>query len=414
MSNFTQPAGVDWRLAPLLDYGAMERRTFLLASAASQARVRGANDRIRAGIIGAGGRGRYLTGQFKELGVEMAGVCDIYEANLQAGLKEANTGAKAFDDYKKLLDDKSFDAVIVATPDHWHARMVIDAVEAGKDVYVEKPMAHKIDEGFAVIDAVRRTKRVVQCGMQRRSAELFLEAKQIMDSGQLGDIRLVTSHWYNNTASLSRKQLQGSLDWKKWLGSAPQRPLDPVRFFNWYYFWDYSGGLLIGQAAHILDCIQWFMNSREPVAVTCTGGRVNLPGAEVPETATIAIEYPENYLATFTLGYKAMRYNQFNDQMQSFNGNKARFDVGRESYALYPESNAIDMQPSVEKKKPGSFNAAAPSHIRNFMECIRSRKDPNAPVEAGQATNIVLCMTMDSLRAGKRLKWNSRLRQVES
>ena len=156
------------------------------------------------------------------------------------------------------------------------------------------------------------------------------------------------------------------------------------------------------------------MNSREPVAVTCTGGRVNLPGAEVPETATIAIEYPENYLATFTLGYKAMRYNQFNDQMQSFNGNKARFDVGRESYALYPESNAIDMQPSVEKKKPGSFNAAAPSHIRNFMECIRSRKDPNAPVEAGQATNIVLCMTMDALRAGKRLKWNSRLRQVES
>jgi predicted dehydrogenase len=140
----------------------MDRRSFLLASAASQAGIRGANDRIRAGIIGAGGRGRYLTGQFKELGVEMAGVCAIYEANLQAGLKEANTGARSFDDYRKLLDDKSFDAVIVATPDHWHARMVIDAVEAGKDVYVEKPMAHKIDEGFQVIEAVRRTKRVVQ------------------------------------------------------------------------------------------------------------------------------------------------------------------------------------------------------------------------------------------------------------
>ncbi len=139
-----------------------------------------------------------------------------------------------------------------------------------------------------------------------------------------------------------------------------------------------------------------------------------MPGAEVPETATIAIEYPENYLATFTLGYKAMRYNQFNDQIKQFHGNKARLDVGREWFALYPESSAIDMKPSVEKKKPGSFNTAAPQHIRNFMDCIRSRKDPHAPVEAGQATNIVLCMTMDSLRAGKRLKWNSQSHRVEA
>src|SRR5437763_6049539 len=237
----------------------MDRRTFLLASAASQAKAPGANDRIRAGIIGSGGRGRYLTGQFKELGVEMAGVCDIYEANLQAGLREDNTGARAFDYYRKLLDDTSFDAVIVATPDHWHARMVIDAVEAGKDVYVEKPMAHKIEEGFQVIEAVRRTKRVVQVGMQRRSAEMFLEAKRIMDSGQLGEVRLVTSWWYNNTSSLTKRPLASKLDWDKWLGSSPKRPLDPMRFFNWYYFWDYSGGLLIGQAAHILDAIQWFM-----------------------------------------------------------------------------------------------------------------------------------------------------------
>jgi predicted dehydrogenase len=163
-----------------------------------------------------------------------------------------------------------------------------------------------------------------------------------------------------------------------------------------------------------LDAIQWFMGSKEPVAVTSTGGRVNLPGAEVPETATIAIEYPENYLATFTLGYKAMRYNQFNDQMKQFHGNKARLDVGRESYALYAESPAIEIKASVESRKPGSFNSAAPQHIHNFMDCIRSRKDPNAPVEAGQATTIALCMTMDSLRAGRRLKWNGQTRRVEA
>lgn len=398
----------------MIDYSRMDRRTFAAAAAASRARIFGANDRIRAAIIGAGGRGRYLTGQFKELGVEMAGVCDVYEPNLQAVLKEANTGARAFDDYRKALDDKSFDAVVIATPDHWHARMVIDAAEAGKDVYVEKPMAHTIGEGFDVIAAVRRTKRVVQVGMQRRSAEMFLEAKRIMDSGQLGDIRLVTSWWLNHTASLTHRELSGKLDWNTWLGSAPKRPLDPVRFFNWYYFWDYSGGLLIGQAAHIVDAIQWYMGSSQPVAVTCTGGRVNLAGAEIPETATIAIEYPENYLATFTLGYKAMRYNPANDQLIQFHGNKARFDVGRECYALFPESQAVDMKPSVEKKRPGSFSSATAQHIRNFMECIRARREPNAPVEAGQATNIVLCMTMDSLRSGRRLRWNPDARRVEA
>ena len=392
----------------------MDRRSFLIAAAASQSRILGANDRIRTGIIGAGGRGRYLTGQFKEIGAEMAAVCDIYEPNLQAGLKEANTGARPFRDYRKLLDDPAIDAVIVATPDHWHARMVIDAVQAGKDVYVEKPMAHTIPETFAIIEAVRRTKRVVQVGMQRRSAELFLEAKKIMDSGRLGEVRLVTSAWYNYQPSLSNRKLAGDLDWKQWLGSSPERPVDPQRFFNWYYFYDYSGGLLVGQAAHIVDCIQWFMNSPAPAAVTCTGGKVNLPGAEVPETATIAIEYPENYLATFTLGYKAMQYSQYNDQLQQFHGNHARFDVGREWYALYPEQKtAIDLQAAAEKKQPGSFSTAAPSHIRNFLDCIRTRKDPNAPVEAGQGTAIVLAMALDSLRSGKRLKWNAKTRQVE-
>src|SRR5688572_29136853 len=173
----------------------MNRRTFALSTgAASYQAIKGANERIRTAIIGAGGRGRYLTGEFKEIGAEMMAVCDMYEPNLEAGLKVANTGAKSFSDYKKLLEDKTIDAVIVATPDHWRARMVIDAVEAGKDVYVEKPMAHAIPEGFDVVNAVRKTKRIVQVGTQRRSSEMFQEAKSIMDSGQLGDIRLVTSY----------------------------------------------------------------------------------------------------------------------------------------------------------------------------------------------------------------------------
>lgn len=155
----------------------MDRRTFLLSTAVSAAQVSGANERVRAGIIGSGGRGRFLTANFKELGVDMAAVCDVYEPNLEKGLKAASTGAKRYDNYKRVLEDRSIDAVVIATPDHWHAQMVIDAVEAGKDVYVEKPMSHRIDDGFRVIEAVRRTKRVVQVGMQRRSFDIFQEGK---------------------------------------------------------------------------------------------------------------------------------------------------------------------------------------------------------------------------------------------
>ncbi len=388
----------------------MQRREFFASALAAP--LLADDEPRRVGVIGSGGRGRFLIDQFKEVGARVAAVCDIYQPNLRKGLEGASTGAKPFEDYRKLLEDRSLDAVVIATPDHWHSRMAIDAVEAGKDVYLEKPLAHKIDEGFALIAAVRRTRRILQVGTQRRSAEMFQRARLSMP--ELGDVRLVTSMWLNTQAGLTERSLEGPLDWKQWLGSAPPRELDSKRFFNWYYFWDYSGGLLVGQAAHMVDAIQWYMGSTQPAAVTCIGGRSNLAGAEVPETANLTIEYPENYLATFTLGYKTMRYNPFNDQMAQYHGSKARLDVGRESYALFPQSDAVEMKPSVDVKLPGSFSAATRSHIRNFLECTRTRKEPNAPVEAGQATNIVLCMAMESMRTGKRLKWNAAARRVES
>lgn len=391
----------------------MNRRIFLAATAASSLRTLPAQNRIRTGVIGSGGRGQLLTREFKEIGAEMAAVCDVYEPNLAAGLKAASAGAKPYGDYRRLLEDKSIAAVIVAVPDHWHARMVIDAVEAGKDVYVEKPLAHTIDEGFKIIEAVRRTKRIVQVGTQRRSSDLFAEAKRIMDSGATGEVRLVNSWWMNHTRSLWTDKLEGKLDWQQWLGSAPKRELDPARFRNWYWFWDYSGGMLIGQAAHIVDAIAWLMNSTFPKAATCSAGEVAVPGAEIPDTCSLAIEYPGNYLAVFTIGYRAMRYHTFNDQMMQFHGSKARFDVGRESFALYPQTNEIEMRPSVEVKQPGSFEPATRAHIRNFLECTLSRKEPNATVEIGQNTSVVLCMALESLRTGRRVRWNAAQRKTE-
>jgi len=389
----------------------IQRRTFLVTAGAAARALAAARPRI--GVIGSGGRGRLLAAEFKEIGVELAAVCDVYQPNLEAGLKAASTGAKPYNDYRKLLEDKSLQAVIIATPDHWHARMAIDAAEAGKDMYVEKPMCHLPGEGFRMVEAVRRNKRICQVGTQRRSGSLFLEIKQkYATPTALGDVHLVNSWWINYQDSLSRARLKGPLDWKQWLGSAEQRPLDETRFFNWYYYHDYSGGLLVGQAAHAVDCIQWFMNSPMPGAVTCSGGKGNLGGGEIPETASMTVEYPENYIAVFTLGYKAMRYHTHNDQMTQYHGTKARLDVAREGFSLWPQSAEVKMAPSVESDKLGSFVVATREHIRNFLDCMVTRQDPAAPVEAGLGTSISLAMAMESLRTGRRIQWDAASRRM--
>ena len=195
-----------------------------------------------------------------------------------------------------------------------------------------------------------------------------------MDSGRLGKVRLVTAWWMNNQASLRKDPLGGQLDWKEWLGSAPQRPLDPTRFFSWYYFYDYSGGMMIGQGAHIIDAVAWFMNSTYPSAVNCSAGQVHLEGAEIPETTIMNVEYPEDYVVTFTVGYKAMRYAANNDQLKQFHGEQARFDMARESFALYPQSRETEMKTDLEKRQFGTFDGATRTHIANFLDCVRSRK----------------------------------------
>jgi predicted dehydrogenase len=170
---------------------------------------------------------------------------------------------------------------------------------------------------------------------------------------------------------------------------------------------------MIGQAAHIMDAIHWFMNSTYPSACVALGTKPELEPAEVPETTTMALEYPENYLAVFTLSYQGMRYALTNDQMKQFHGAKARFDVGREGYSLYPEdTRAIDMKPSQEVKRPGTFVPATRVHIRNFLECVKSRKDPNATVEMGQSTNVALCMAVEALKTGRRVRFDAARRKM--
>lgn len=394
----------------------LARRTLLGVAASSAARVLGANDRIRGAIIGCGVRGPYLTATLKEIGVEMAAVCDVYEPNLRKGLAAASTGAKPYHDYRRMLEDKSIDVVAVASPDHWHAQMAIDAVECGKDVYLEKPMARAIDEGFRLVEAVRRTRRVLQVGTQRRSSALFQEAAAFLRDGGMGDIRLLNCWWHGKTGpALSAKPLEGKLDWDLWQGPAPKRPFDPVRFFRWVWFWDYAGGYMVGQTVHILDATHWLMNPGYPLKVTALG-KHTMRGSEIPETTTIAIEYP-SYLAVFTVGYKAMAYAtaEFGHELKQFHGGRARLDLGREAYAFYPEDTGVlELEAKAKKRLPGSMEAGLRAHLRDFLECVRSRREPRAPVEAGQLSTIVLAMAVESLKSGRTARYNEAARTIES
>jgi len=401
----------------------MRRRTFLhqavatgglIAAPAILAGGREQSSRLGVGFIGCGGRGTTLLRSYflRRPDIEVRGVCDVYEPRLKAAAAAASPTAVPYSDYRQLLERKDIDLVVVASPDHWHARMVIDAVEAGKDAYVEKPLAHTVDEGFAMVEAVERTRRIVQVGTQRRSYTLFLEGKKVFDQGRCGKVRLVTSWWYNQQTGLGKGRIEGKLDWEKWLGSAAKRPVDDLRFHNWYYFWDYSGGLMVGQAAHMIDAINMLMGSTFPTAVTATATATHLEGAEVPETTNLAIEYGDEFLAVFTLGYAAMVYLPPHDLHAQFHGLNARFDIGRESFALYPAQQKRTLEPETKLEMFETFPEATAQHIENFVSCVRSRKQPTAPVEIANHTNVALCMAMESIKAKRRVTFDVRTRRM--
>ena len=218
-----------------------------LAVARPWARVLGANDRIRLGIIGPGSRGRALMRAAKVIpGVELAAVCDVYDENARRALEMTDGKAQTFTDYRELLDAKDIDGVIIGTPDHWHAPIIIDSVGAGKDIYCEKPMTHKLDEGPKIIEAVKGSDRIVQIGMQQRSWDLFIRGREIVKSGHLGEIAMVNTWWYQNAyAGTRRMDLEApkpeGLDWDRWLGPAPKYPYEVARFRQWRHFRAFGG-----------------------------------------------------------------------------------------------------------------------------------------------------------------------------
>ncbi len=390
----------------------INRRHFLAAGAPAAAAAP-PSGQIRMGVIGAGSRGRYLMNYYREEpDVEFGGVCDVYEPNLEAGLSIAKGSARAYRNYKALLDDKSIGAVIIATPDHWHARMLLDAVAAGKDAYVEKPLCNTPAEGVAILEAVGRSDRIVQVGMQRRSYDLFLKAREVVARGTLGHISMVRSWWLDNILRLSTNRLQGPLDWQQFQGQAPSHAPDPLRYFEWRRFFDYSGGPITDIGPHVMDGITMLMGAGYPAAVNATAAPIRTEKVDTPETLVVAVEYPEGFLAVFSLNYDAMKYKQENDQLTQLDGEKARLDIGREQFAVYQKGQ--ESTPVESMRSAQGFQHSVRLHVRNFLDCVRTRRQPSAPVEIGFQAALVGQMANESLRLGRKVKWNRERRRLES
>jgi predicted dehydrogenase len=379
--------------------------TTLALTAASYTKVYGANERVHLGLIGSGGRGRNLVRTFlkdNHYDCEFNAVCDVYEPHVQLGLKEAGGKAKPHADHRALLDDKTIQAVVIATPDHWHKDQLLDSVRAGKDVYLEKPFARTIDEGAQMVEAVKKSQRIVQVGMQRRSSPIVQEVHQILERHELGDVALARAQWFWNMPKLAKdRQLKGKLDWPRFCGPAGDQSLhregyQNVAFLNWRYFWAFSGGNCTDQGAHLMDVIQWCLSHDQPPrSAVCQGQVHRLKPAETPDVFVAVFEYPE-FLATWTLDYS----NSFHDGWRIvFQGDKGTLELDQHGYRVYPDGGrGKPMPPPVRDVKGG---AETDPHVDNFLACLHSRHQPNATVEVGHAAVIGPHMANLALRGSK-------------
>lgn len=365
------------------------RRAFVgtaLASAASYSRVLGANDRIRIGAIGTGNRCRYHLSLLNRLGGnDIVAVCDVYQPHrLEAKTKFAPE-ASEYADYRRVLDRKDIDAVVIGAPDHWHVPLTIAAVRAEKDVYCEKPVTHRIEEGEPLIRAVKESGRVVQTGTQQRSWAHYIQAAQLVQSGRLGQVTFVRTYWYQNYyASLNHHAdiRTNLLDWKTFLGRAPYRPFDEDQYSNWRWYWDFGGGAMTDLFVHWVDVAQWFLGDSMASHATATGAREFFRRRQAPDTISAALQYP-----TAIVDFECSLIGYLEGGGLMFRGTKAAMRLHRSGFRVYDElphySESFDMPPPAIEVK--STHDGTLDHWGNFLACVRSRATPSAPVEVGVA-----------------------------
>jgi predicted dehydrogenase len=402
--------------------------------------VFGANDRIRLGFIGLGNRGDQVLDAFMtHKDCEVAAICDIYQPYLDFAAKKLGTNPQQYRDYRKLLDDKSIDAVVIETPDHWHALQMIEACAAGKDVYVEKPLSLCVAEGRAMVRAASTHKRIVQVGIQRMTGALGREVADLLRGGAIGRVTSARAFHIQNEWPLGiGKPSDGTppegFDWNAWLGPAPMKPYNQNRtFYRFRCFYDYSGGQVTNFGVHYLASIHQALGLSAPLSVVAMGGKfANYDNREIPDTLEAIWHYPGDILVSFT---------QFNSSAApaaaracevEFRGTLGTLYLTSSGYEVVPEiilpnefaartpvDRSIERayhqggQARIEGKK-GTGKISDIDHARNFLDCIKSRKQPNCDLEfAHRATSSALIANI-ALRTRSFLDWNATTETFEN
>jgi predicted dehydrogenase len=425
----------------------MTRRTFhttaagalTALSAASVSRALGASERIRLGFIGVGNRGDQLLDAFgPHTDCEVVALCDVYDPYLPAAQKKAGGKAETYHDFRKLLDRNDVDAVVIATPDHWHALQFVAACRAGKDVYCEKPLSLTIAEGRTMVEVAKKTGRVTQVGLHRRSAPFIQEAIQFLRDGGIGDITVAKAYHLRNESPLGiGNPANGTppegLDWDLWLGPAPKAAFNRNRcLYKFRWFWDYSGGQLTNFGTHYLDVIQWALGQDAPRGVFCTGGKYAIKdNREIPDTLEAVWEY-DRALVTFSqFNANASPGNKSGWELE-FRGTKgtllmqegsgytvfAENQRTRELPALSPLARKENgeqtraTRPAMEPIPPKAGKADTAFHARNFLDCVKSRKPTNCPVEVGHRSTTAALLARIALMRKQHLTWDARKERV--
>src|SRR5262245_55791896 len=371
----------------------------------------GANDKITLGFIGTGGMGTGLINTFRKFPqVEIAAVCDVYEPHLNRARSAAGGAPDPYGDFRKVLDRKDIDAVVVATPDHWHAIIAIMACQAGKDVYCEKPLGHRIQETRAMVTAAEKAGRVTQMGNLMHAGENYHRVVEIVRSGVLGTISKARV-WM--AAGVAQRRLgrpadgppPPGCDYDFLLGPRPKRAFNPNRFtFNWRYFWDYGGGILMDFCCHIVDLVHWAMDVEAPRTISAVGGRYALDdNGEVPDTLEVAYEYQKGD-EKFLMAWRQTDANAHGIENQGlgilFQGSDATLVADYNHYRIIPEKGQgqVDEPPRTLPRSVG--------HHREWLDAIKTRSRCSCHFGYGHRLTSVGNLGNISLWTGEKLKWD--------
>lgn len=401
----------------------INRRAFLMTSGLTAAMARsavGANDRIRMGVIGTGVRGSYMAPVFAaNPDCEVGAICDVFKPHRDQTIAALPAPAEAVVDYHRILERKDIDAVLIATPDHWHAPMIIEAVQAGKDVYCEKPLSNSIEAAARAVEAATKAGRVVQIGLQQRSWEHFQMCQQWVQSGRFGKIYHAQMHWQGHYSHAPETPTDppADLDWDLFQGPAARKPYSPGRQHDWRGYYDYGGGIITDQGVHLCDLVHWYLDARQPLSVGASAqwARVSTPNPEQPpDTYAITWQY-DKFVMSFA--NTLMPGPDLNiEHGVFFYGNVGALHVSRSSYTARPLPVRV---PKGETAPPPPFEAvnehfrqqgqpADRAHARNFLDCVKSRQKPLTDIETGFSSSLPLLLGVLAVRTGKSYTWNGR------